>query len=137
MTRWGPQRLAGDRWRFNLWAPDCADVMLELEDGRSLAMEPSGEGWKLGEAQAPVGTGYRFRVDPFLAVPDPASRAQRGGPHGWSILCDPQSYDWSSTAWRGRPWHEAVIQEVHVGAPADFVPFVRGLGPVAAAVREL
>lgn len=118
--KWGPQRLADDGWRFNLWAPDRGAVSLELADGRSLAMEPVGDGWLSAETRAPAGAGYRFRLDPDLSVPDPAARAQRGGPHGWSVLHDPHGYDWRCVHWRGRPWHEAVIQEVHAGVLGGF-----------------
>ena len=129
--KWGPQRLAGDRWRFNLWAPDREDVTLELEDGRTLKMEPAQEGWLRAEAQASPGAGYRFRLEAELAVPDPASRAQRGGPHAWSVLPDPQGYDWKCYGWRGRPWHQAVIQEVHAGVLGGFAGVAEQLPQMA------
>lgn len=118
--RWGPERIEGDRWRFQLWAPDRTRILLELEDGRSLEMEGGSDGWFACECPAEAGTGYRFRFDHNLAVPDPASRGQRGGPHGWSVLHDERSYQWRCVGWRGRPWPEAVIQEVHVGLCGGF-----------------
>jgi maltooligosyltrehalose trehalohydrolase len=129
--KWGAQRVADGLWRFNLWAPDRVDVRLELEDGRSPAMEPVGEGWLSAEAEASAGTGYRFRLDPDLAVPDPASRAQRGGPHGWSELYDSDGYTWACADWRGRPWHEAVIQEVHTGVLGGFAGVAERLPQIA------
>ena len=108
--KWGPQSVADGRWRFNLWAPDRADVTLEFEDDRSIAMEPVGQGWLCAEAEATAGAGYRFRLDPELAVPDPASRAQRGGPHGWSVLPDPHGYDWKCSGWRGRTGYRSFVR---------------------------
>jgi malto-oligosyltrehalose trehalohydrolase len=49
-------------------------------------------------------------------VPDPASRYQPDDVHGPSVIVDPRSYAWQARAWRGRPWHEAVLYELHVGA---------------------
>src|SRR5262249_46901415 len=35
--------------------------------------------------------------------------------HGPSEVVDPAAFEWHDTAWRGRPWHEAVLYELHVG----------------------
>ena len=48
-------------------------------------------------------------------VPDPAARAQALDVHGPSRLVDPEAYRWESPGWRGRPWEEAAILEIHVG----------------------
>ena len=49
-------------------------------------------------------------------MPDPASRQQAEDVHGPSVVVDPRSYPWRTGNWRGRPWHEAVLYELHVGA---------------------
>ncbi len=102
--------------RFALWAPDAYYVSVELEGGQSLAMLPQNEGWFILEARCPAGTRYRYNIDGELEVPDPASRAQSSDVHSHSVVVDPLAYDWQNTAWQGRPWHEAVIYELHVGA---------------------
>ncbi|MBA1232240.1 malto-oligosyltrehalose trehalohydrolase [Pseudomonas viridiflava] len=102
--------------RFTLWAPDAQQVNVELEDGQSLAMLPQNEGWFVLEARCKAGTRYQFRINGDLKVPDPASRAQSGDVHSHSLVVDPLSYQWQNTQWKGRPWHEAVIYELHVGA---------------------
>ncbi|WP_416146189.1 malto-oligosyltrehalose trehalohydrolase, partial [Pseudomonas aeruginosa] len=48
-------------------------------------------------------------------VPDPASQFQPDGVHGHSQVLDHGAYAWRVDEWRGRPWHEAVIYELHVG----------------------
>ncbi len=113
--QWGPQILGEGRARFRLWAPDREQVTLELAEGAPLVMERGSAGWFTAESLAQPGALYRFRLDEDLAVADPASRAQSGGPHGWSVLVDPAAYRWRSEAWCGRPWEEAVVMEVHAG----------------------
>jgi maltooligosyltrehalose trehalohydrolase len=85
------------------------------------------------EAEAPAapGTRYRFRLEDGTAIPDPASRAQSGGVHGWSLVTD-QTYAWQNPEWRGRAWEEAIIQELHVGTLGGFAGVARELERIAA-----
>jgi maltooligosyltrehalose trehalohydrolase len=85
-----------------------------------MAMTVEGDGMFAAEAPAAPGTRYRFRLDDGLAVPDPASRAQDGGVHGWSVVVDHDGYAWHTDDWHGRAWEEAVIQELHVGTLGGF-----------------
>jgi maltooligosyltrehalose trehalohydrolase len=101
--------------RFALWAPDAFYVSVELEDGKSIAMLPQADGWFEVEVKCPAGTHYRYNIDGETDVPDPASRAQANDVHGWSVVVDPLAYQWRHPNWQGRPWHEAVIYELHVG----------------------
>jgi maltooligosyltrehalose trehalohydrolase len=102
--------------RFALWAPDAVYVSVELENGKSIAMLPQADGWFEVEIKCPAGTRYRYNIDGEQDVPDPASRAQASDVHGWSLVVDPLAYHWRQPNWQGRPWHEAVIYELHVGA---------------------
>jgi maltooligosyltrehalose trehalohydrolase len=102
--------------RFALWAPDAFYVSVELEDGKSVAMLPQAEGWFEVEIKCAAGTRYRYNIDGEKDVPDPASRAQVADVHSWSLVVDPLAYEWRHSQWAGRPWHEAVIYELHVGA---------------------
>ena len=49
-------------------------------------------------------------------LPDPASRHQPEDVHGPSEVVDPAAHRWTDAAWRGRPWAEAVVYELHIGA---------------------
>ena len=99
---------------FRLWAPAAKRVDLVL-DGMH-PMRPNAERWfELRVAEARPGTLYQFRIDGGLTVPDPASRFQPDDVHGPSEVIDP-NYSWAATEWKGRPWSEAVILELHVGA---------------------
>ena len=74
-------------------------------------------GWfELITDAAKSGSQYYFRIDSEREVPDPASRFQPRDVHGPSEVIDPLAFDWRDLAWRGRPWEEAVIYELHVGA---------------------
>jgi malto-oligosyltrehalose trehalohydrolase len=110
--------VAGDgSVRFRLWAPAAAQVGVVLGDGeRTLAMEPMADGWHGARvAGLAPGTTYAFRVDEGEPVPDPASRFQPRDVNGPSAIVDPRAFEWPDGAWRGRPWHEAVLYELHIG----------------------
>jgi maltooligosyltrehalose trehalohydrolase len=114
----GAAVLDGGGVRFRLWAPDQAMVELALfapaAPARS-AMLPAAGGWhERVVPSAGPGTRYAFVIG-SMQVPDPASRFNPDGVHGRSVVVDPLAYAWRDDAWRGRPWHEAVIYELHVG----------------------
>ena len=131
MSAWGPELCDGGVTRFCLWAPDREAVTLEMDGAPSVNMERNGEGWFTALAPAPAGTRYRFRLDADLAVPDPASRLQSGGVHGWSVVVAPR-FAWSAIEWRGRPWEEMVILEVHAGSLGGFEGIREKLPAIAA-----
>lgn len=105
--------------RFRLWAPSVKRVNLKLGlggAGKLIPMKEADGGWfEVTTNEARPGTRYMYVIDENLAVPDPASRDQAGDVHGWSIVVDPHAFDWRDDEWRGRPWHEAVLYELHVG----------------------
>ena len=117
----------GGRTRFRLWAPACESVSLELRDRPPAPMRAEADGWFAAEADAPYGTRYRFRLPDGMGVPDPASRLQDGDVHGWSVVFDARAHDWANSDWRGRPWHETIIYEAHVGLMGGFVGVARQL----------
>jgi maltooligosyltrehalose trehalohydrolase len=105
--------------RFQLWAPAAESVAVCLEGpGREAAvpMAPEGAGWyrAVSEAARP-GTRYRFRIDGGPCVPDPASRHQPEDVYGPSQVVDPAAWRWRDEGWRGRPWAQTVLYELHVG----------------------
>jgi len=112
-------QITPDGVRFRLWAPGCDRVALRIEDmpGPAQPMAANGDGWfELAVPDAGAGTRYRFEVNDGLLVPDPASRFNPDDVHGASAVVDPAGFDWQDAAWRGRPWEEAVVYELHVGS---------------------
>mgnify|MGYP000713450320 CR=1 FL=1 len=106
----------GDGVRFALYAPTAKRVDLALGDGRMLPMARGDAGFYAVTAPGlSAGARYRFRIDSELLVPDPASRAQPDGIDADGVVVDSRRYEWRVQNWRGRPWHEAVIYETHVG----------------------
>lgn len=130
--KWGPEPLAGGGTRFAIWAPGVDALTLEIEGAAPVPMTPEAEGWFAADTDAAPGRHYRFRLPDGTAVPDPASRAQAGAVHGWSVVTDPAAYAWRETGWRGRPWTQAVIQEVHVGVLGGYAGVVERLDDIAA-----
>ncbi len=83
-------------------------------------MTRSPDGWFEAIGQAPAGSRYRYRLADGMLVPDPASRAQAGDIHDPSIVVEPKAYTWRNTSWRGRPWPETVLYELHPGTSGGF-----------------
>jgi malto-oligosyltrehalose trehalohydrolase len=89
-------------------------VDLVLENGIERMHRDEGGVFTLVTEAAP-GSLYRYRIDGGQEVPDPASRFQPEDVHGPSEVVDPKSFDWRDEGWLGRPWHECVLYELHVG----------------------
>ena len=112
----GPEIRPDGCVRFRLWAPACERVRLELwDESRLLEMTPQAGGWHEAIAGR-AGSLYRFVLPDGMRVPDPASRFQPEDVHGPSEVIDPGVWVWSDAGWKGRPWKEAAIYELHVGA---------------------
>jgi maltooligosyltrehalose trehalohydrolase len=132
--RWGAESRPDGETRFRLWAPGVESLQIELRGQGRQPMQPQESGWWELVTRSPPGTRYRFVLPNGLTVPDPASREQDGGVHGWSVVVGPDSYQWQNTGWRGRPWHEAVIYEAHLGLMGGYdglrrrLPELRDLG---------
>ncbi|WP_084196981.1 malto-oligosyltrehalose trehalohydrolase [Solimonas soli] len=118
--RQGATYLGAGRTRFALWAPAQQRVQLLVDDAAPQPMRRGDDGWFELEAPCAPGCGYRYLLDDELAVPDPASRAQRGDVHDASLVVDPRAYAWRHGEWRGRPWHETVLYELHAGCCGGF-----------------
>jgi maltooligosyltrehalose trehalohydrolase len=118
-----------DGTAFRLYAPKARQAALRLE-GQDRAMTRDGEWFALTVAEAAPGMRYQYVIDGAQAVPDPASRFQPQDVNGPSEIIAPAAFAWTDEAWRGRPWREAVIYELHLGA------FTRA-GTYRAAIGEL
>ena len=119
----GTQILPDGRVRFRLWAPGAKSVELCLQGKTSqtcvpvpLASESSEEGWYEIDSEQPArGAYYHYRINGETDVPDPASRFQPRDIEDVSQVIDPLHWEWQDEHWRGRPWEETVIYELHTG----------------------
>ena len=129
--------------RFRLWAPAAGSVDVVFSE-TTRRMQPTDEGWhELLEPDAAAGTLYQYQIDGELLVPDPASRFQPQDVDGPSEVIDP-GFAWNK--WKGRPWEEAVIYELHVGTftpEGSFlsvikkIPYLKDLGITAIELMPL
>lgn len=143
----GAEPLPGGGVAFRLFAPAADAVELVLEGMADTPMKRGAEGWHSAEVQdAGAGARYRFRLPSGLLVPDPVSRFQPEDVHGPSEVIDPDTYMWTASDWKGRPWSEAVLYELHVGtfteqgtlkAAAERLPALRELGITAVELMTL
>jgi maltooligosyltrehalose trehalohydrolase len=127
---------------FRVWAPHARQVELVIEapQAQVLPLERSG-GYHSGAFDfLPPGTRYKFKVDGEGPYPDPCSRYQPEGPHGPSMLVDPNAYRWSDTEWQGIELRGQVIYELHIGtftpegtfdAAIERLEYLRDLGITA------
>jgi maltooligosyltrehalose trehalohydrolase len=135
--RYGANLIAPDRTRFSLWAPTAKMVEVEVAGMGRAQMTADDDGWFVCELACGAGAQYRYvamtQFDGEVNVPDPASRAQQGDIDGASLVVDHTSYAWQHPDWRGRPWHETVLYELHAGLLGGF-DGVRALLPELAAL---
>lgn len=135
-----------DGVRFRLWAPSAGRVTLDLA-GSPVPMQPLPGGWFAAHvASAGPGDRYRFVPDGGPPVPDPASRCNPDDAHAASEVVDPAAFAWQDGGWRGRPWEEAVLYELHVGCftasgtfagAAERLDYLAGLGVTAIELMPL
>lgn len=104
--------------QFFLWAPQAAEVQLVLHDGTNHRMSSYGVGYFfLNLPGYKPGTLYRYLLDGRGPFPDPASRFQPEGPHGWSEVVDFSSYPWTAGEQRQQDLDlkGQVLYELHLG----------------------
>ncbi|KQS96854.1 malto-oligosyltrehalose trehalohydrolase [Rhizobium sp. Leaf391] len=105
-----------DEVLFTLWAPLQQTVSLRIDGEEDRPMQRHEEGWHVLPLNTPKnGLRYGFLLEDGVTVPDPASRFQPDGPHGLSELIDLGACEWQALDWKGRPWEESVIYELHIG----------------------
>jgi 1,4-alpha-glucan branching enzyme/maltooligosyltrehalose trehalohydrolase len=123
--------LRDDGVAFRLWAPSRERASV-IVDGKEHVLEPRAAGWfERTVRDARAGSRYAFAFPGSgVQVPDPAARFAPEGVHAPSEVVDPCAHVWRETAWLGRPWHETVLYELHVGT---FTPD----GTYAAAAERL
>lgn len=107
----------GSGTHFRVWAPRSRSIEVVFEDKRaSFALTAEGDGYFSGHA-ARVGSGttYKYAMDGGEAYPDPASRFQPQGVHGFSEIIDSESFRWTDGKWPGVRLEGQVIYELHLG----------------------
>lgn len=115
-----------------VWAPRCTSVDFIIESSAAaVPLLPEGGGFfssVIPDVRA--GDRYWLRLDGERNRPDPMSRHQPDGPHGPSVIVDPDQFAWTDSNWNGIGRNGHVLYEMHIGTfTAD--------GTWAAAAAEL
>jgi maltooligosyltrehalose trehalohydrolase len=147
-----------DAVTFRVWAPDARSVDLHLrkaqsgerqaESGKRIAISGQREPgiWEVVVTGAGAGDRYAYSLDGADPKPDPASRFQPDGVHGWSEIIDPSTFAWSDDNWLGLDPRDVVLYELHVGAftpdgtfaaAAAKIPYLVDLGVTAVELMPL
>ncbi|MDA8070398.1 MAG: malto-oligosyltrehalose trehalohydrolase [Actinomycetota bacterium] len=124
--RWEPpgaSPLGGGRWKVEIWAPHSRRVVLHLDDGRQVVLDPQPApadgvgGYHCAEVDGlRDGDRYQLSLDGGPLLADPASRWQPDGVHGPSALYDPTVDRWDdASAAVDVPLERSVFYELHVG----------------------
>ena len=129
---WRKSHCTGPNPISHLGAGAAGDIGRDRRSGERVPWCASDDGWFEAEAACGAGTRYRYMLEDGTAIPDPASRAQAGDVHGWSLVVDPYTpTDGGMTQWHGRPWHETVVYELHAGVFGGFAGVARELPRLA------
>jgi maltooligosyltrehalose trehalohydrolase len=102
---------------FRVWAPGSRSVKVVFEHARQPAeLRPEPDGYfSGGVAGVSAGISYKYLLDDKNAYPDPASRFQPKGPHGFSEIIDPDGFQWTDRDWLGLKLEGQVLYELHLG----------------------
>lgn len=113
----GSVLLEDGRSEFSVWAPLLRDVKLLIvsPEERLLPMHKDARGYWQAVANLLPGSQYFFKLEGDRNRPDPASHFQPAGVHGPSQVVAHSSFPWQDTGWAGRPLHELIIYELHIG----------------------
>jgi maltooligosyltrehalose trehalohydrolase len=96
-----------------VWAPNAARVELITENSR-LDLAPGEAGIFSGPEPLSSGTEYAFELPGTGPLPDPRSRWQPQGVHGFSKVLD-REFEWTDSGFRACPLSAGVLYELHVG----------------------
>lgn len=109
---------AETRCRFSVWAPLREKMFLHIvyPTEQKLLMEKQEDGYFVLDVKG-VSPGYRyfFMPDGENDYPDPASNFQPEGVHGPSEVVDHDAYQWKDLHWKGLPFKDLIIYELHIG----------------------
>ncbi len=94
-----------DGTHFRVWAPVAKAVRVVFEQGeRPVDLSPEENGYFSATATGIAGgVKYKYQLNGEDAYPDPASRYQPDGPHGFSEVIDPVGFQLVRRQMAGRP----------------------------------
>lgn len=107
-----------DQCSFTVWAPEKKSMKLHIVAPveRWADMHKDEMGY-FSTSLTGVGPGTRYYYVPEgeNEYPDPASHHQPEGVHGPSEVVDHESHTWQDKEWRGLPFKDLILYEIHIG----------------------
>ncbi|HEY2722676.1 MAG TPA: malto-oligosyltrehalose trehalohydrolase [Chitinophagaceae bacterium] len=113
----GPQILANGKTRFTVWSPLSTEMVLHVVHpfDRKLPMNKNQFGYFQVDAEVGAGCLYFYCPENEKDLPDPASQFQPQDVHGPSEVVDHLAYQWQDDDWKGIPFNEIILYELHIG----------------------
>lgn len=112
--RLGAHYVPGEGCYTRIWAPYAKTLDIVWNDAAPLALHKEDNGYYTGFfPDTKPGDRYFYMMN-GQKIPDPASRFQPLGVFGPSQVVA-QDYPWTDHGWKGVPFHEWVIYEIHTG----------------------
>ena len=107
------------RIHFRVWAPRAKKLTVEVISGKNTKKIPlkKNENGYFDKFTEKVlkGDRYLYILDDTSHYPDPASRFQPEGVHGFSQIINPDDFEWEDNDWKGIALKDFIIYELHVG----------------------
>jgi maltooligosyltrehalose trehalohydrolase len=106
------------RCRFTVWAPLRERMVLHIihPEEQKMEMKKQKDGTFILEAsEIEPGSKYYFMPDGEKDLADPASHFQPEGTNGPSEIVDHKTYQWNDHSWKGIPFKDLIIYELHIG----------------------
>ncbi|MEX2592406.1 MAG: malto-oligosyltrehalose trehalohydrolase [Anditalea sp.] len=114
----GARPLSNGGCIFTVWAPEKKRMTLHLvhpeEQESELKRDEMGY-FKVEIKDFSPGARYFLKPDGENDYPDPASHFQPEGVHGPSEVINHAQYTWQDNNWKGIPFNELILYELHVG----------------------
>jgi len=116
----GPRILGNGKTEFAVWAPLKERMILHITHPfeKEIEMQKDEAGYFSVQGEVEAGCLYFFMPD-MKDIPDPGSFFQPSGVHGASQVIDHSEFQWGDVKWRGVPFDDLILYELHVGTFTD------------------
>ena len=98
------------------WAPEAGKVEIEVIEKGVYALQKEDWGyWSYKSPDIKPNDKYWMVIDGTKKLPDPASLSQPEGVHGPSEAIALNNFTWTDKNWKGIPFADLIIYELHTG----------------------
>jgi maltooligosyltrehalose trehalohydrolase len=113
----GSNVLSNGGKEFTIWAPLKNKMFLHVVApfDKKIEMQKDNCGYFHATLETDALCRYYLMPEGEHEFPDPASQFQPEGVHGPSEVVDHSSYTWNDKDWRGIPFSELILYELHTG----------------------